>query len=136
LTLTGVVDDGSARAATVPESTKTVVDFAAGTDVTILLTVVNNAGAAVDLSPVGTVVTFTIQKRLDSARASVRATGTVDIIESSKVTFAIAAEDTVHLTPGVYFFDVGLVLSDKTYQVVELSKVTLTATLSGSLAPS
>lgn len=115
--LTGVLEDGTDRAAGVPNNPRTAIKVPRGTDLELVVTVVRPSGTKVNLSLPDTEMSFSLKRRSDEP-AKVSKTAT---LAPTQGTFTIARNDTKSVTPGLYSYDIWLRQGDQMDAVIALS---------------
>lgn len=103
LFVTGVLDDGTPLAASVPTNPRKPLQIAQGASVEVRLNLVNNAGVRPDLT--GASLALTVKKKPSDGSATFTKSGS---ITSTAITFTIAPADTKQLSAGLYCYDVWL----------------------------
>jgi hypothetical protein len=135
--ITGVLENGEARAPDVPRHTATTIVVTRFEDAEAIVDVVYPTGVPVDLTPGGDFVEWTarltIAAKLDPcmklptlvvAGVLVRPEG------KNRLSFSMPAETFRQLTPGRYMFDVTLDADGEHHTVVRVSTLILEAGLS------
>jgi hypothetical protein len=122
----GVLDDGTPRAPNVTANTAATLRMVQGASVTMVLTVVDNAGAPVDLVRLAAVCTLTVKVSSGYAPPVLTKTGgVVTPAQVGVVAFTIAPADTrlarLPNGPGRYVYDVWIAYGGNRYQVVPMS---------------
>ena len=105
--ITGVLEDGTKRGATVPTDVRQVLRITKTVDYTIRLTIVTSAGVA--SSATGHTFALSIRKTPESGALTISPalSGTAaTTLGPNVVDFTITDVNTRNLTPGVYTYDV------------------------------
>lgn len=134
--LTGIVDDNTLLAPTMPRNTATTFLLPQFASVNVYVHVHNNAGVAVDVSNL-TEAVLTMQRQLDPCQRipELRVTGVWAGAPNAKnlLRFPISPADTRQLNLGRYFFDVWLTLPSGTWvgrwQILRVGTAVLQAAL-------
>lgn len=130
LTLIGVFNDGSPRAATVPENPATAIKLARGIAATIRVEVVLSDGTQPVLDPLTAAPALRVKRSTAEDFLYLNRTGTLrPDIGNGWIQFAISASDfTAQWPAGRYVFDIGLTYNGARNLVVPLSVLTLQPT--------
>lgn len=110
MTATGVVEDGSAGAASLPRDPAVTLRFARRTDVTLRVVCYERSG--VPLSTVDRVFTLYVRPRTVGAEPVVRVVGEPVDGQENVVEFTISANATREVAPGQYVWTVRVVTAD------------------------
>ena len=129
-TAQGVVVDGSTPIRNVP--TAQTLHLARGTDGLIRVTIVNSAGAPVDLTSCA--CTLSIKQNPDDAVPLIARLGdVVSPYTAGVVEFALGANDTIAIGEGTFFYDVVVVFGDSLRaQVIPISNFVVDASAGSS----
>lgn len=120
IALTGVLEDGSDRAADVPANPRTPMVVPLGVDLTVELTVVSADGAVQTPDS----VVLTVKKKATDTQAAITKSG---VVGAETTVFTLAPSDTKDLEPGLYAYDVWATTSGKRDPVIPTSPFILEA---------
>lgn len=118
LSLTGVLEDGSPRGASVPNNPRRALNVPLGGDVSLALSMVKADGAPLTLAG-GDVVLLTVKKKPSDQQAVFQKTGAHT--STGLATFTLVPTDTKQLTPGLYCYDVWVTFGGKRSPLVPVS---------------
>ncbi len=123
--LTGVLEDGSPRAAGVPPNPRQTIDISIGENFTVRLRVVRSDGSVVRDG----VITWTVKKKDTDSRAIFQLSTTLDGRQEA-VIMSMAPADTRNQEPGLYVYDIWhtSITSGERNPVVPLSPAILEGT--------
>ena len=118
-TLTGLFDDGSTQASSLPTNARTTLQVPLGVNATIAVQVLTPSGG---VYPIGaaTLVLTVKKKALEDNKIQKTA-----VIAGNIATFTIVPADTKNLLPGAYIYDVWMTLGGLRNPVVPLSPFVL-----------
>ena len=125
LYLTGILEDGSSRAAGVPLVAATPIILHRGETTQVRVQIIRPSGQLVNLAQVASDITLTVKRFIVQQPPSLMRVG---VMASSGATFEIEAGAMRQMQPGQYLYDVWLTLLDGTsHQVVLTSTLMLEA---------
>lgn len=123
ISLTGLLDDGTPRAAGVGDP-RGAVTFPQGSDVQIDVTVLRPSGTPVSLA--GGTLSLTVQRKPAERWPRIAKAA---VISGATGTFAITPAETKYLPAGKYVYDVWLTLAGKRDAVIPASPLVITDTV-------